>query len=165
MSDGGNCYIYRSFPTHPLRGRNVNCLTVKTETHSRKRISWQHARNASQMLTLVAIKYARRSDKSSLSQNKAFIVKQETFNRWRTVVSGTWKYDYPRLNMSQEGAARVWHDQTKVVLFPCSTNDRVSYVLSSDQLNKLFSLRCLQNSVSVGYDLKFQSEMTYNRCV
>ena len=32
-----------------------------------------------------------------------------TFNRWRTVVSATWKYDDPRLNMSHEGAARVWH--------------------------------------------------------
>ena len=64
-----------------VTGRNVNCLTVKTETHSRKRISCQHARNACQMLRLVAIKYARRSDKSSLSQNKAFILKQETFNR------------------------------------------------------------------------------------
>ena len=140
MSDGGNCYIYRSAPTHPVTGRNVNCLTVKTETHSRKRISCQHARNACQMLRLVAIKYARRSDKSSLSQNKAFILKQETFNRWRRVVSGTWKYDDPRLNMSHEGAARVWQVQPKVVLFPCSTNDCVSYVLSSDQLNNFFRL-------------------------
>jgi len=32
-----------------------------------------------------------------------------TFNRWRTVVSATWKYDDPRLNMSHKGAARVWH--------------------------------------------------------
>ena len=29
-----------------------------------------------------------------------------TINRWRTVVSGTWKYDDPSLNMSHEGAAR-----------------------------------------------------------
>jgi len=28
-----------------------------------------------------------------------------TFNIWRTVVSATWKYDDPRLNMSHEGAA------------------------------------------------------------
>ena len=27
-----------------------------------------------------------------------------TFNRWRAVVSATWKYDDPRLNMSHEGA-------------------------------------------------------------
>ena len=56
------------------------------------------------------------------------------FNRWRTVVSATWKYDDPRLNMSHEGAARVWHVQPRVVIFPCRTNYRVSYVLSSDRL-------------------------------
>jgi len=80
-----------------------------------------------------------------------------TVNRWRTVVSGTWKYDDPRLNMSHEGAARVWHVQPRVVLFSCPTNDCVSYVLSSDQLNKLFSPLCLQNSVSVVYDLNTQA--------
>jgi len=46
-----------------------------------------------------------------------------TINRWRTVLSGTWKYDDPRLNMSLEGASRVWHVQPRVVLFPCPTND------------------------------------------
>ena len=56
-----------------------------------------------------------------------------TFNRWRTVVSATWKYDDPRLNMSHESAARVWHLQPTEVLFPCPTNYRVSYVLSYDQ--------------------------------
>ena len=45
-----------------------------------------------------------------------------TFNRWRTVVSATWKYDDPRLSMSHEGAARVWHVQPRVVIFPCLTN-------------------------------------------
>ena len=40
-----------------------------------------------------------------------------TFNRWRTVVSATWKYDDPRLNMSHEGAARVWHVQPRVVIY------------------------------------------------
>ena len=42
-----------------------------------------------------------------------------TVNIWRTVVSATWKYDDPRLNMSHEGAARVWHVQPRVVIFPC----------------------------------------------
>ena len=59
-----------------------------------------------------------------------------TFNRWRAVVSATWKYDDPRLNMSHEGAARVWHVQPRVVIFPCRTNYLVSYVLSSDQLQE-----------------------------
>ena len=59
-----------------------------------------------------------------------------TVNRWRTVVSATWKYDDPRLNMSHEGAARVWHLQPRVVIFPCRTHYRVSYVLSSDQLQE-----------------------------
>ena len=80
-----------------------------------------------------------------------------TFNRWWTVVSGTWKYDDPRLNMSHEGTARVWHVQPRVVLFPCPTNDCVSYVLSSEQLNKLFLPLCLQNSIPVGYDLNTQA--------
>ena len=35
--------------------------------------------------------------------------------------------------MSHEGAARVWHVQPRVVIFPFRTNYRVSYVLSSDQ--------------------------------
>ena len=38
--------------------------------------------------------------------------------------------------MSHEGAARVWHVQPRVVIFPCRTNYRVSYVLSSDQLQE-----------------------------
>ena len=50
-----------------------------------------------------------------------FVVLSVTFNRWRMVVSGTWKYDDPRLNMSHEGAARVWHLQPREVLFPCLT--------------------------------------------
>jgi len=35
---------------------------------------------------------------------KQLVVGQTTINRWRTVASGTWKYDDPRLNMSHEGA-------------------------------------------------------------
>ena len=87
-----------------------------------------------------------------------------TFNRWWTVVSGTWKYDDPRLNMSHEGTARVWHVQPRVVLFPCPTNDCVSYVLSSEQLNKLFLPLCLQNSIPVGYDLDTQARGLRGLC-
>ena len=43
-----------------------------------------------------------------------------TFNRWCTIMSGTWKYDDPRLKMSHEGV-------------PCPTNYCVSYVLSYDK--------------------------------
>jgi len=49
-------------------------------------------------------------------------VVRATFNRWRTVVSGTWKYD-----------ALVWHFQPGVVIFPCPTHYRASYVWSYDQ--------------------------------
>jgi len=59
-----------------------------------------------------------------------------TFNRWRTVVSATWKYADPRLNMSHEGPARVWHVQPRVGIFPCRTNDCVSYILSSGHLQE-----------------------------
>ena len=61
-----------------------------------------------------------------LSDSTTGHIRQSTFNRWRTWVSGTWKYDDPRLNMSHEGAALVWHLQPRVVLFPCPTNDCVS---------------------------------------
>jgi len=74
----------------------------------------------------------------------------ETFNRWRTVVSATWKYDDPRLNMSHEGAARVWHVQPRVIKFPCRTNYRVSYVLSSDQLQESWII-CKLKSFSPMY--------------
>jgi len=70
---------------------------------------------------------------------------QFTINRWRTVVSGTWKYDDPKLNMSHEGAARVWHVQPREVLFPCPTNDCPSYVLSSDQLQESWIIRELKS--------------------
>ena len=75
---------------------------------------------------------------------------RQTVNRWRTVVSATWKYDDPRLNMSHEGAARVWHVQPRVVTFPCRTNYRVSYVLSSDQLQESWII-CKLKSFSPMY--------------
>ena len=71
-------------------------------------------------------------DVTNLQQVVLYFCYSVTVNRWRTVVSATWKYDDPRLNMSHEGAARVWHVQPRVVIFPCRTNYRVSYVLSSD---------------------------------
>ena len=43
-----------------------------------------------------------------------------TFNKWRTVVSWTWKYDDPRLKMSHERAALVWHFQPWVVIISMS---------------------------------------------
>jgi len=81
-----------------------------------------------------------------------------TFNRWRTVVSGTWKYDDPSLNMSHEGAAQVWPVQPRVVIFPCLTNDCVSYVLSSDQLQESW-ITCKLKSFSPLYlhDLNTQA--------
>ena len=48
----------------------------------------------------------------------------------------TRKYDDLRLNMSHEGAARVWHVQPRVGIFPCRKNYRESYVLSSDLLQE-----------------------------
>ena len=78
----------------------------------------------------------------SLAESRAMSCKQQTLahannnstlNRWRTVVRGTWKDDDSRLNMSHEGAARVWHLQLREVLFPCPTNYCVSHVLSYDQ--------------------------------
>jgi len=76
---------------------------------------------------------------------KQLEVGHATNNIWRTVVRGTWKYDDPRLNMSHEGAARLWHLQPREVLFPCPTNDCPSYVLSFDQLQKSWIIRKLKS--------------------
>ena len=73
--------------------------------------------------------------------------RRPTINRWWTVVSATWKYDDPRLNMSHELAARVWHLQPREVLFPCRTNYRVSYVLSSDQLQESWIICKLKGKI------------------
>jgi len=50
----------------------------------------------------------------------------------------------PRLKMSDEGAARVWHFQPMIVLFLCPTNDCVSYVLSYGQLQESWIISSLQ---------------------
>ena len=39
--------------------------------------------------------------------------------RWCTVVSGRWNMMNPRLKMSHEGSARVWHVQPSVIIFYC----------------------------------------------
>jgi len=39
----------------------------------------------------------------------------------------------PKLKMSHEGTARVWHFQPRVIVFECHTNDHASSVLSYDQ--------------------------------
>ena len=54
-----------------------------------------------------------------------------TFNIWRTVMSGTWKYDDPRLKMSHEGAG----------------NDCLSYVLSYDQLQESWIISKLKGKL------------------
>ena len=42
----------------------------------------------------------------------------------------------PEVEHVTQGAARVWHVQPRVVIFPCRTNYRLSYVLSYDQLQE-----------------------------
>ena len=88
------------------------------------------------------------------------LVQPTTVNRWRTVVSATWKYDDPRLNMSHEGAARVRHVQ------PCRTNYRVSYVLSSDQLQESWII-CKLKSFSPLYlhDLILKTDELHSVCL
>ena len=75
--------------------------------------------------------------------------KVEIFNFWQS---------YTRLNMSHVRAARVWHVQPRVVLFPCPTNDCVSYVLSFDQLQECWII-CKLKSFSPLYlhDLNTQA--------
>ena len=43
--------------------------------------------------------------------------------------------------MSHEGAARVWHLQPRVVLFPCPTNDCVSYVTTFCRMTNKISYK------------------------
>ena len=45
------------------------------------------------------------SDDSAVCQSTSVL--WMIFNRWRTVVSGTWKYDDPRLKMLHEGVLRT----------------------------------------------------------
>jgi len=97
------------------------------------------------------------------------------FNRWRTVVSGTWKYDEPevenvtrgrspRLKMSHEGTARVWHFQLRVILFPCPTNDCVSYVWSYGQLQESWIISGLQWQNVNEYRLPSKNAHSPNYC-
>ena len=72
-----------------------------------------------------------------------------TFNRWRTVVSATWKCDIKC-----------------VVIFPFLTNYRVSYVLSSDQLQESWII-CKLKSFSTLYlhDLILNTDDLYSVCL
>jgi len=110
------------------------------------------------------LKVYNSSKSTLLTLMQLFIVL--TINRWRTVVSATWKYDDPRLNMSHEGAARVWHVQLRVVIFPFRTNYRVSYVLSSDQLLESWII-CKLKSFSPLYlqDLILKTDDLYSVCL
>ena len=72
---------------------------------------------------------------------KRLALGRATVNRWRTIV---------RLNMSHSGCALVWHVQPRVVIFPCRTQYRVSYVLSSDQLQESWII-CKLKSFSPVY--------------
>ena len=46
-----------------------------------------------------------------------------TFNRWRTVVSATWKYDDPRLNMFNRGSSYFHVARTTVCHMFCRLTD------------------------------------------
>jgi len=70
----------------------------------------------------------------------------------------------PSLKMSHEGAARVWHFQPRVVLFPCPTNDCVSYVLSYGQLQESWILSGLQWRNVNEYRLPFKNVHSPNYC-
>ena len=48
------------------------------------------------------------------------------------------------LKMLHESAAREWHFQPKVILFPCPTTNCVSYVLSYGQLQESWIITGLQ---------------------
>jgi len=76
------------------------------------------------------------SDASSVHYKRKLCCCSFTFNRWRTVVSATWKYDDPRLNMSHEGAlART----TVCHMFCRLTNYKNLELYRVGQKNGLFS--------------------------
>jgi len=70
----------------------------------------------------------------------------------------------PRLKMSHEGAARVWHFQPRVVIFPCLTNDCVSYVLSYGQLQESWIISGLQWRSVNEYRLPSKNTHSPNYC-
>ena len=71
----------------------------------------------------------------------------------------------PRLKMSHEGAARVWHFQLRVILFPCPTNDCVSYVLLYGQLQESWIISGLQWQNVNEYRLPSKNAHSPNYCL
>ena len=66
--------------------------------------------------------------------------------------------------MSHEGTARVWHFQPRVVLFPCPTNDCVSYVLLYGQLHESWITSGLQWQNVHEYRLPSKNAHSPNCC-
>ena len=74
------------------------------------------------------------------------------------------EYDEPEVEMSHDGAARVWHFQPRVVVFPCPTNDCVSYVLSYGQLQESWIISGLQWQNVNEYRLPSKNAHSPNYC-
>jgi len=70
----------------------------------------------------------------------------------------------PRVKMWHEGAARVWHFQPRVILFPCPTNNCVSYVLSYGQPQKSWIISGLQWWNMNEYHLPSKNAHSPNYC-
>jgi len=70
----------------------------------------------------------------------------------------------PKLKISHESAARMWHFQPRVVLFPCFTNDCVSHVLSYGQLQESWVISGLQWQNVNEYRLLFKNAHSPNYC-
>ena len=71
----------------------------------------------------------------------------------------------PRLKMSHEDTARVWQFQTGVVLFPCPTNDSVSYILSYVQLQESWIISGVQWRNVNEYRLPSKNAHSPNYCL
>ena len=69
-----------------------------------------------------------------------------------------------RLKMSHDGADRVWHFQPRVVIFPCHTNDGVSYVLLYGQLQEFWIMSGLQWRNVNEYHLPSKNAHSPNYC-
>jgi len=85
---------------------------------------------------------------------------RSTVNRWRTVMSGAWKYDEPEVEMSHVDVAWVWHFQPS----PCPTNDCVSYVLSYCQLQESWIISGLHWRNVSEYRLPSKNSHSLNYC-
>ena len=98
-------YKYCASPPIWVLSIAISMSFLSVDSH----ISKPHVQTSLIFLHLLPVAWSF-SDDNAVCQSTSVL--WMTFNRWRTVVSGTWKYDDPRLKMLHEGV--LW--TTKCVI-------------------------------------------------